>query len=210
MKKYILCLVLFLCVNNPVLAGHTITYPSGTKINVGANTQQVQYSCATSGDIDLTWPAGTCFYMTSTDCNYVMISGGNYIAITNNANKTRSTLSMSLVGTGATGTQISATKDADVRFNVTTSTTATIGGASTSNIAIKICATNSATESDWATIDTAGNAQTISLAIILQSAQVVNGFLAAFVPAGWYVKLINSGTGTHSETFVSGDKTIYG
>lgn len=28
--------------------------------------------------------------------------------------------------------------------------------------------------------------------------------------AGWYVKLVNSGTGTHSEAFVSGQKTIYG
>lgn len=126
------------------------------------------------------------------------------------APRTTSTLSLSLVGTGATGTQIHATKDSSVRCSVSTSTTSTIGGPSTSVVVLKICATNSSTEGDWTSVATFESDQTITLAIALQSIQIVKGQLCADVPAGWYVKLVNSGSGTHSETFVSGQKTIYG
>lgn len=131
-------------------------------------------------------------------------------AITAAGLRTSSTLSLSLVGTGATGTQISASKASTVRCTVSTSTTSTIGGASTSLVALKICATNNATEGSWTTVATFENDQTVSLAVILQSLQVIKGQLCADLPAGWYVKLVNSGTGTHTETFVSGQQTIYG
>lgn len=126
--------------------------------------------------------------------------------------KTRvtSTQSLSLVGTGATGTQISATKDSTVRFNVSTSTTSTIGGASTSLVTLKKCATNDSTEGNWTAVAVLENDQTITLAIALQSIQVIKGQLETDLPAGWYVKLVNSGSGTHSEAFISGEKTIYG
>lgn len=121
-----------------------------------------------------------------------------------------STLSLSLVGTGATGTQISSTKDSTVRLTVSASTTSTIGGPSTSLVALKICSTNNATEGSWTTVATLENDQTVTLAVILNSVQVLKGQVCADVPAGWYVKLVNSGTGTHSESFVSGQQTIYG
>lgn len=121
-----------------------------------------------------------------------------------------SALSLSLVGTGATGTQISSTKASQVKVNISTSTTSTIGGASTSIVAIKTCATNSATESDWATQDVIDNEQTITLALALQSLQVIKGELVADLPAGYFVKLVSSGSGTHAEAFISGQKTIYG
>lgn len=124
--------------------------------------------------------------------------------------RTTSTASLSLVGTGATGTQISATQDSTVRYTVSTSTTSSIGGPATSLVALKICATNSATEGDWTTIGTIENDQTITLAIALQSVQLIRGVLEADLPAGWYHKLVNSGSGTHTETFISGQKTIYG
>lgn len=124
--------------------------------------------------------------------------------------RTTSTLSLSLVGGGATGTQISASKDSTVRLNVSTSTTSTIGGPSTSLVTLKICSTNNATEGNWTSVATVENDQTITLAIVLNSIQVLKGQLCADVPAGWYVKLVNSGTGTHSEAFVSGQQTIYG
>lgn len=120
-----------------------------------------------------------------------------------------SALSLSLVGSGATGTQISSTKDSTVRLNVSTSTTSTIGGPSTSLVALKICSTNNATEGSWTTVATLENDQTITLAIVLNSIQVMKGQLDSDVPAGWYVKLVNSGTGTHTETFLSGQQTIY-
>lgn len=124
--------------------------------------------------------------------------------------RTTSALSLSLVGSGATGTQISATNDSNVKCTVSTSTTSTIGGPATSVVALKICATNNATEGSWTTVGTFESDQTITLAIVLNSVQVVKGQICADVPAGWYVKLVNSGTGTHAEAFVSGQQTIYG
>lgn len=124
--------------------------------------------------------------------------------------RTSSTLSLSLVGAGATGTQISSTKDSTVRLNVSTSTTASIGAASTSLVALKICATNNATEASWTTVATLENDQTITLALTLNSVQLVKGQLCADIPTGWYAKLVNSGTGTHAETFLAGQQTIYG
>lgn len=127
-----------------------------------------------------------------------------------NVARTTSVLNLSLVGSGATGTQIHATKDSTVRLNVSTSTTSTIGGPSTSLVSLKICATNNATEGSWTTVAILENDQTITLAIALNSVQVMKGQFCTDVPAGWYVKLVNSGSGTHSEAFISGQQTIFG
>lgn len=124
--------------------------------------------------------------------------------------RTTSSLSLSFVGSGATGTQISTTKDSTIRVNVLTSTTATIGGASVSAVTLKKCETNDSTEGNWTTVAVLENNQTISLALVLQSIQVMKGQLVADIPAGWYVKLVASGSGTHTEGFISGEKTIYG
>lgn len=124
--------------------------------------------------------------------------------------RTTSVLSLALVGTGATGTQISSTKDSTVRCCASTSTTSTIGGPATSVILCKICSTNNATEGNWTTVATLESDQTITLAVILQSIQIVKGQLCSDVPAGWFVKLVNSGTGTHAENFISGQQTMYG
>ncbi len=127
-----------------------------------------------------------------------------------NVTRTTSVSTLSLVGTGATGTQISSTKDSTVRYNVSASITSTIGGPSTSLVTLKICATNSSTEGDWTSVAVLECDETITLALVLNSIQVIKGQLSTDIPAGWYVKLVNSGTGTHAETFISGQKTIYG
>lgn len=142
-------------------------------------------------------------------------TSGSYNDLSNtpsipSTSRTTSGQTLSLVGTGATGTQIDATKDCTVRVSCSVSCTSTIGGASTSLIELKINSTNSATEGTWTTVAFLGTDQTITLALALQSVQVVRGQLTADVPAGWYVKLVNSGTGTHAEQFLSGQKTIYG
>lgn len=124
--------------------------------------------------------------------------------------RSTSALTLSLVGTGATGTQISDTNPSTVRLSVSVSTTSTISGPATSVVVLKKCATNSATEGDWTSVATLEIDQTITLAIVLQSVQVVKGQLCCDLDAGWFVKLVNSGTGTHTEAFVSGEKTIYG
>lgn len=131
-------------------------------------------------------------------------------ALVTNITRTTSTLSLSLVGTGATGTQISSTKDSQVKVTVSTSATASITGAGTSTVALKICATNNATEGSWTTVATSETSQSYALAIAISGVTGMKEELVADVPAGWFVKLVNSGSGTHSESFVSGQKTIYG
>lgn len=133
------------------------------------------------------------------------------MALENNITRTVTPDTRTLTtSTGASGFQISATKNSTVRYTVGTSTTATIGGGATSGVILEMCPTNSAVASDWVEVGRAENVQTITLAVSLQSLQVQKEQLTADVPAGYYVKLRSYGTGTHTETFVSGQKTIYG
>lgn len=124
--------------------------------------------------------------------------------------RTTSTLSLSLVGTGATGTQISSAKDSTVRATVQTSATATIAGAATSTVTLKKCITNSSTEGDWTTVSVSETSQSYSLAVALQGVTGGKAQLVTDLPAGWFVKLVNTGSGTHTETFIFGEKTVYG
>lgn len=123
--------------------------------------------------------------------------------------RTTSAFSLSTSGTGATGTQVSSTKDSTVHLNLSNSTTSTIGGPSISDITIKTCATNSATESDWATVADIDNEQTVTLAIALQSIQLIKELVTVDMPAGSYIKAVASGSGTHTESVLRGQKTIY-
>lgn len=112
------------------------------------------------------------------------------------------------VAASANGWQLSSTRDADVYYSCTTSTTATIGGASTATVVLEICATNSATAANWITVATASNSQTITLAIALQSVQVNTIPLSCTVPAGYFVRLRDTLTGTASASFVSGQEVL--
>lgn len=184
----------------------------------------LHYIADNEADINSSWQIGSQIYITSSNKHYIMSPGGVYtqinptIAYSNvtgaptipSVVRTTSTDTISLVGTGATGTQVDAVKDSTVRYNLSTSTTSTIGGPGTSLVALKICSTNNATEASWTTVATLENDQTITLAVVLNSIQTVKAQLCADVPGGWYRKLVNSGTGTHTETFISGQKTIYG
>lgn len=106
-----------------------------------------------------------------------------------------------VTGTGATGTQISSTRDASVSYAVTIATTATIATGASGTVVLEICSTNSATPANWIEISRITNGQVITLAITLQSVQTTAGILAGIVPAGYYRKLRsinNSGTPTFS------------
>lgn len=113
-----------------------------------------------------------------------------------------SALSLSLqTSTGAVGTQVSTTKNSWVTVAGSISTSATIGGASAGDILLEVAPTNSAAAGDWVEWGRIGNSQTITLAVALQSIQVIKGQLIAFVPAGYYVKartLTGSGSPTYA------------
>lgn len=105
------------------------------------------------------------------------------------------------VAASANGWQIDSSRDSDINYSVTVTTTATIAGSSTGYVVLEIAATNSATATDWTEVARSGNGQTLSLAITLQSVQVVPCELHAIIPGGYYTRLrsVNvSGTPTYA------------
>lgn len=123
---------------------------------------------------------------------------------------TVTSISPALVGTGATGSQASATKGAFIIVNYNESVTSSIGGAAVAAINVKICPTNNATEGAWTTIFTFEEDQTVTLAIALQSVQVMKGGAMFFLPAGYYWKAESSGSGTNSEGVLGGQQIVFG
>lgn len=114
-----------------------------------------------------------------------------------------------VTGTGATGFQISSTRDSMVTYSAKITTTATIAGGQEGYVVLEIASTNSATAGDWKEVGRVTNGQALSLALTLQSIQPVSGSLSAIVPAGYYVKIrsVNT-TGTPTYSMVSGQEVL--
>lgn len=110
--------------------------------------------------------------------------------------------------TSSTGFQVSATRPSVVSYSPVTSTTATIGGASSVTVSLEIAATNSTTPSDWTEIARFTNTQTITLAVILQSVQGAGAPLVGVVPAGYFARLRSATTGTSSASYAVGQETL--
>lgn len=113
-----------------------------------------------------------------------------------------------VTGTGATGFQISATRETDVRYSPTLVTTASIAGSVSDVIVLEICATNSATAGNWQEIARITNGQALTLAIALQSVQTTSGQFGGLIPAGWYVKMRAITSGTVTNSFSSGQEVL--
>lgn len=114
-----------------------------------------------------------------------------------------------VTGTGATGFQVSATRDAQVAASVGIVTTASIGSGQDGYIAMEIASTNSATPSDWVEIGRVRNGQTFTLAVAVQGVQTIAGDIVRIVPAGYYVKYRSVNvTGTPSTSWVSGQEVL--
>lgn len=123
-----------------------------------------------------------------------------------------SSASRSIVtGTGATGFQVSSTRDAFVNYSLTVATSVTIGGATnvSGTVLLEIAPTNSATPSDWVEVGRFTNGQLIALALALSSGQTLAGQISAMIPAGYYAKLrsINN-SGTPTFTYNSGQEIL--
>lgn len=103
----------------------------------------------------------------------------------------------------ANGTQISSTRDCAIRGIVSIQSTTTIGGPSSGTIVLEVCATNSATGTDWATVDELVSTSTATLAIVLNLVQLLAKGIGGIVPAGWYHRyraVTATGTITYSTT----------
>lgn len=172
---------------------------SGFGITDGTSTARSAISLTTTGT------SGNATYSSSTG----VINIPNY-TYTPSSWSFNNTPGRSLVtGTGATGFQVSSTRNADVSYSVTIVSTASISGSAVGYIALEICATNSATASDWVEVSRVPNGQAVSLAVVLQSISTGGGVLTASIPAGYYVKLrsVNT-TGTQTFTYNSGQETL--
>lgn len=103
----------------------------------------------------------------------------------------------------ANGTQLSTTRDAQVRGIVSIQNTTTIGGPSQGSIVFEICATNSATGTDWVTVDILDSRSTATLAVVLNLIQYLGKAIGGMIPAGWYHRYratTAAGTITYSTT----------
>lgn len=106
-----------------------------------------------------------------------------------------------VTGTGATGFQISATRDAEASYSVAIGTSVSLSGNSSGYVALEICPTNSATAANWVEVSrvTSGQSGTLVLGLTLNQSGGSPNF--ARVPAGYYAKLrsVNvSGTPTYA------------
>lgn len=114
-----------------------------------------------------------------------------------------------VTGTGATGFQVSSTRNATVNYNVKITTTASIAGNADGYITLEVAPTNSATAADWVEVGRCGNSQALTLAITLQSVQGTTCQLSVDLPTGTYAKLRSvTTTGTVSFVYVSGRETL--
>lgn len=138
-----------------------------------------------------------------------VVLGDGTLGALPSSTRTTSAFTLNVSGTGATGTQVSASKDSTVRVTYSTSVTVTLGGSPVSQVSVKTCATNSSTESDWTEYGRTSTAQPTTLSVTVGGVYTQAGQVVADVPAGYYVKAVNTGSGTHSEAFVVGQKTIY-
>lgn len=113
-----------------------------------------------------------------------------------------------VTGTGATGFQVSATRNAFVNYNTTIASTASISGNASGVLVLEVAPTNSATAGDWVEISRFTNAQALSLAITLQSVQTLSSPLSGMVPAGYYAKIRSITSGTVTYTYNSGREIL--
>lgn len=143
---------------------------------------------------------------------FVYDDAGNNISLRAlSFNNTPNRSSNITTGTGATGFQISSTRDALVNYSVTITTAVQIGVVTNVDgyVVLEIASTNSATSGDWVEIARVPQAQNIGLAVALSSTQKGGGNLTGIVPAGYYAKIrtVNN-AGTPIYTYNSGQEVL--
>ena len=161
---------------------------------------------------------GTSTSMTiaSSTATHVLIDRADAIKLaslsTSTTPKAFATSSRSIVtGTGATGYQVSSTRDTLASYAVNIVTTASIGGNQDGYVTLEIAPTNSATSTDWYEIGSrCRNGQALTLAITLQSVQTAGCNVSGVIPAGYYARLRSVNvSGTPTFSFISGQEVKF-
>ncbi len=137
---------------------------------------------------------------TGTPSSYSGVTTDAQGRVTAGTTRSFATPSRSIVtSASATGFQPSATRDVQVNYEGTFSTTSSIGGPASVTVFLETANTNSTTPGDWTTIARQVNSNTLTLAVILQQVDVEPWSISRIIPAGKFVR-IRSGsiTGTAS------------
>lgn len=118
----------------------------------------------------------------------------------------RSLLGVSGINNGVSRTlnsafQISSTKPAIVNYSVQIAATLSLITGQTGTVSLQVCATSGGT---FVEVCRFTNGNTGALAVGLNLTQTLVGVLSAFIPAGYYVKFVTSGTG--ASTYITGQE----
>lgn len=114
-----------------------------------------------------------------------------------------------VTGTGATGFQVSATRNAVVNYSVTIATSSTLTGSTNGYVVLEIASTNSATAGDWVEIGRTPSGQSNTLVVGITLNQTGGGQVGGIVPAGYYAKLRSVNvSGTPTYTYNSGQEIL--
>lgn len=153
----------------PTLTNGTITsITAGTGLSGGAIT--------TSGTISMP--------NTGTAGSYSGVTTDAQGRVTTGTNKAQASSSRAL----NTAFQISTTRDADVRYSVQCTITASISGGQACDVILEI-ASDSGFTSNVQTLGIGGGGQTYTLAIALQGVTLLTGQVSGYVPAGYYARV---------------------
>lgn len=185
--------------NKPTLTNGTVTSAGLSSTDFSISGSPITTSGSVTANLGTVGTAGT--YSGVTTDSKGRVTAGTARSFNNAATKTLVTSP-----TGQGGVVLDASRDVAVTYSISTSTTATIGGASSATVYLEIATTNSATAGDWTAIQTASNSQTITLAVILQSIQQNTLTVSGIVPAGYYVRLRYAIVGTASSAYVGGQE----
>lgn len=155
--------------------------------------------------------ASTSIYVASSTKNGFMSSTqAAKLDATSTSTRSMATTTRSIItGTGATGFQVSSTRDAEVRYSTTIVTTSNIAGSQNGTVVLEIAATNSATSTDWTELGRCTNGTAYTLAVAIQGVSTQACQIIGYVPSGFFAKIrsINN-AGTPSFTYNSGQEIL--
>lgn len=197
--------------------GDTDAYETTNTANVSGITSTISSLLATVGAIGPTLNIAAFMGSNASTSPYIASSTQNgFMSFTDKAkldglaSRVATTSTRSIVtGTGATGFQVSSTRDAEVRYSSTIVTTSSIAGSQNGTVVLEIASTDSATPAAWSEIGRCTNGTSYTLAVAIQGVSTQACQITGYVPAGYYAKIRsinNSGTPTY--TYNSGQEVL--